>query len=116
MPRDPNSQSPPLGSQESSSIRLPNAPLTDIASLQGTRKPDSSPYFHANSLPAVQGDVFVRRASAPGDTQGNAALRRQVDIPEVTGWQPVPLADMGLPANKVVRKTSTPMRKAAVAA
>lgn len=110
MPRDPNSQSPPLGSQESSGIRLPNAPLTDIASLQGTRKPDSSPYFHTNNSPAAQGDVYVRRQ---GDTQGNTPLRRQTDIPE-TGWQTVPLSsDIGLPG-KVVRKTA-PMRKTVAA-
>lgn len=114
MPRDANSQSPPLGSHESSGIRLPNAPLTDIASLQGTRKPDSSPYFHANSLPVTQGDVYARRVVGQGEQQGNASLRRPVDIPEVTGWQTVPLTDIGLPG-KVVRKTSNPMRKAVAA-
>lgn len=109
MPRDPNSQSPP-GSRDSG-IRLPNAPLNDIASL---RKPASSPYFHANSLPAPlsQGEMFVRR-TVPGDSQGNLP-RRPSDIPEVTGWQTVPLTELG-PAGKVVRKNSAPVRKAVAA-
>jgi GATA-binding protein len=109
MSRDPNSQSPPIGnSRDSSAIRLPNAPLTDIASLQGTRK--ASPYFHANSLPvASQGEMFVRRTSV-SDGQG----RRPVDIPEVTGWQTVPLTELG-PPGKVVRKNSNTARKAVAA-
>lgn len=109
MSRDPNSQSPPMGnSRESSGIRLPNAPLTDIASLQGARK--ASPYFHANTLPvASQGEMFVRRTSV-SDGQG----RRTIDIPEVTGWQTVPLTDLG-PPGKVMRKNSTTVRKAVTA-
>jgi GATA-binding protein len=108
MPRDQNSQSPPM---DSSGIRLPNAPLSDIASLQGSRKPTSSPYFHNNSLPVPsQGDMFVRRQGE----QGNAALRRPIDIPEVTGWQTVPLTELG-PPGRVVRKNSTPVRKAVTA-
>jgi GATA-binding protein len=110
MPRDSNSQSPPMGSRESG-IRLPNAPLSDIASMQ--RKPASSPYFHANSLPAPgQGDMFVRR-TAPADAQGNVP-RRSIDIPEVTGWQTVPLTELG-PSGKVVRKNSGPVRRAVAA-
>lgn len=114
MARDANSQSPPMGSRESSRIRLPNAPLSDIASLQGQRKPASSPYFHTNSLPIpTQGEMFVRRPSLPGE-QGNGALRRPIDIPEVTGWQTVPLTELG-PPGKVVRKNSAPVRKAVTA-
>jgi GATA-binding protein len=103
-----------MGSQESSGIRLPNAPLTDIASLQGPRKPDSSPYFHANNFPATQGEMYVRRTSVSGDTHGNATLRRQVDIPEVTGWQTAVPLEHGSPG-KVVRKNPTPVRKAVAA-
>jgi len=115
MSRDPNSQSPPMDSRESSAIRLPNAPLSDIASLQGSRKPTSSPYFHTNSLPVPsQGDMFVRRSTLPVEQGNNNVLRRPIDIPEVTGWQTVPLTELG-PPGKVVRKNSTPIRKAVAA-
>lgn len=56
--------------------------------------------------------MFVRR-TVPGDSQGNLP-RRPSDIPEVTGWQTVPLTELG-PAGKVVRKNSAPVRKAVAA-
>lgn len=56
--------------------------------------------------------MFVRR-TLPGDPQGNLP-RRSLDIPEVTGWQTVPLTELG-PPGKVVRKNSAPVRKAVTA-
>ncbi|KAI0776183.1 hypothetical protein BD413DRAFT_610857 [Trametes elegans] len=96
IPRDPNSQSPPL----EGGIRLPNAPLSDIASLQSAhgspptpRKAATMPVPYYPSSPALQqvqqADYFSRRGSLPAEMQ-----RRPLDgpIPEVTGWQNVPLS------------------------
>ncbi|KAL7282611.1 hypothetical protein ACG7TL_004083 [Trametes sanguinea] len=104
IPRDPNSQSPPL----EGGIRLPNAPLSDIASLQpahgapGTPRKAATmpvPYYPASS-PALQhaqqADYFARRGSLPAPAE---MQRRPMDgpIPEVTGWQSVPLAEVAPP-------------------
>lgn len=112
IPRDPNSQSPPLVPPEGG-IRLPNAPLSDIASLQSSgpspptpRKAATMPVPYYPSSPAQQvqhiqqTDYFVRRGSlpAPSDMQ-----RRSVESPEVTGWQTVPVSEMA-PAKAI--KTS----------
>ncbi|KAI0722392.1 hypothetical protein C8T65DRAFT_704890 [Cerioporus squamosus] len=114
IPRDPNSQSPPLVPPEGG-IRLPNTPLSDIASLQSSgpspptpRKAATMPIPYYPSSPAQQAqqlqqtDYFVRRGSlpAPSDMQ-----RRSVDAqsPEVTGWQTVPVSEMA-PAKAI--KTS----------
>ncbi|PIL37397.1 transcription factor [Ganoderma sinense ZZ0214-1] len=94
IPRDLNSQSPPLIPPEGG-IRLPNAPLSDIASLQSNgpsppmpRKAASMPVpYYPSSSPLQQArhdqqtDYFVRRGSVP--------LEPQQRTPEVTGWQPV---------------------------
>ena len=106
IPRDPNSQSPPLLPPEGG-IRLPNAPLSDIASLQSSgpspptpRKAATMPVPYYPSSPAQQAqqlqqtDYFVRRGSLPAPAE---MQRRSTDggaISEVTGWQTVPLSEM----------------------
>ncbi|KAI0307058.1 hypothetical protein B0F90DRAFT_1807756 [Multifurca ochricompacta] len=59
LPVDRSSQSPPLGSRDGG-IRLPNAPLSDIASLQSMpsspRKAATSPEYGLSS--AIQGDFY----------------------------------------------------------
>jgi GATA-binding protein len=97
IPRDPSSQSPPM---ESTGIRLPNAPLNDIATLSTPPSRRESPYFQSTGLPVT---------GSPQQT-----LRRP-DIPEVTGWQSVPMTDLG-PADKLMRKNSIPTVRKAVAA
>lgn len=97
IPRDPNSQSPPM---ESTGIRLPNAPLNDIATLSTPPSRRESPYFQPTGLPVT---------GSPQQT-----LRR-ADIPEVTGWQSVPMTDLG-PADKMMRKNSIQTVRKAVAA
>ncbi|GBE79809.1 hypothetical protein SCP_0210100 [Sparassis crispa] len=94
MSRDCNSQSPPL--PRDGGIRLPNAPLSDIASLQSHQPlhPLSSPRKSATApMPyiqsQVQSDFYTRRGSLPPPFD----LQRS-SIPEVTGWQSVPLADL----------------------
>ncbi|KAH9943194.1 uncharacterized protein BXZ73DRAFT_87582 [Epithele typhae] len=96
IPRDPNSQSPPLAPFEGG-IRLPNAPLSDIASLSSgptpptPRKAASMPIPYYSSSPAAQqpqqSDYFVRRGSVP-------ARNVESPRPEVTGWQQVPMSEM----------------------
>ena len=71
IPRDPNSQSPPLVPPEGG-IRLPNAPLSDIASLQSSgpspptpRKAATMPVPYYPSSPAQQ----VQHIQAPQPVQ-----------------------------------------------
>lgn len=85
---------------ESTGIRLPNAPLNDIASLSTPPSRKESPYFQSTGLPI---------AGSP-----RQPLSRP-DIPEVTGWQTVPMTDLG-PADKLMRKNSIPTVRKAVAA
>jgi len=91
--------------------------LHDIASLQSAptspRKAATAPYFNSNGRPispAVSGgsDYFARRGSLPVDSphrqsplmsDGNA-----MGLPEVTGWQPIPMSD--LESNKPARSRS----------
>ena len=112
IPRDPNSQSPPM---ESTGIRLPNAPLNDIATLNTPPSRRESPYFQPTGLPVTGSpQEMYRRASIPGDVQPQQTLRR-TDIPEVTGWQSVPMSDLG-PTGKLMRKNSIPTVRKVVAA
>ncbi|KAI0638457.1 hypothetical protein C8Q77DRAFT_1215256 [Trametes polyzona] len=118
IPRDPNSQSPPL----EGGIRLPNAPLSDIASLQSAHGSPATPRkaatmpvpYYPGSSPAIQqaqqADYFSRRGSLPGEMQ-----RRPLDgpIPEVTGWQSVPLSDIAPP--KEVKSSPRPPSQPIVA-
>ena len=113
IPRDPNSQSPPM---ESTGIRLPNAPLNDIASMRTPPSRKQSPYFQPTGLPVTGSpqEMYRRVSMTSGDVQSQQTLRRP-DIPEVTGWQSVPLTDLGS-ASKLVRKNSIPTVRKVVAA
>ncbi|KAI0268144.1 hypothetical protein BC834DRAFT_842201 [Gloeopeniophorella convolvens] len=108
LPLERSSQSPPLGSRDGG-IRLPNAPLSDIASLQSIplspRKAATSPDYGLPS--ASQSDYYGRRPSLPVDISRASS----VDMPEVTGWQTVPLA--GSPPNKSAKPSA--LRKAVAA-
>ncbi|KAI0938167.1 hypothetical protein AcV5_001150 [Taiwanofungus camphoratus] len=111
IPRDADSQSPPLGSRDGG-IRLPNAPLTDIASMQShspsgqtPRKAATvpGPYFPGTQQQQQQQPDYFRRNTVPGTMD---MQRRPLDmpIPEVTGWQPVPLTDLAPAKNAKPRK------------
>ena len=106
IPRDPNSQSPPLLPPEGG-IRLPNAPLSDIASLSSgptPRKAATMPIPYYPSSPAAQAqqtEYLVRRGSLPAEMQ-----RRSVEspVPEVTGWQTVPLTESAKSSPQIASK------------
>ena len=100
-------QSPQIPSSESGGIRLPNAPLHDIASLSGTpaspRKAATAPYFNANGRPISPAgnlggaDYFSpRRSSLPVEAlhNGSPMVNGALGLPEVTGWQSVPMSDL----------------------
>ena len=126
IPRDPNSQSPPL--PRDGGIRLPNAPLSDIASLQS-----SSPASVSASIPptprkaATAPTPFYQTqqgfypngngaaTAAPGERRGSGSMPLTASpqmqtqsphmqgqpgpaelppMPEVTGWQSVPMSDL----------------------
>lgn len=120
IPRDPNSQSPPLPPQDGG-IRLPNAPLSDIASLQSEQSPHASPSTPRKSATAPyypqnqqQPEYFSRRGSlpVPAEMQRRHTASLDMPIPEVTGWQSVPLSD--IPSAKAVKPRSDSLRKAVV--
>jgi GATA-binding protein, other eukaryote len=108
LPLERSSQSPPLGSRDGG-IRLPNAPLSDIASLQSVpaspRKAPTSPDYGLSS--AIQGDYFSRRTSLPVDV----LKAPSVEMTEITGWQTVPVANS--PPNKSSKQSA--LRKAVAA-
>ncbi|KAH8096712.1 hypothetical protein BXZ70DRAFT_333055 [Cristinia sonorae] len=92
IPRDPNSQSPQLLPRDGG-IRIPKAPLSDIASMQQQQQSQSPP-----SHPAMP-PTPRKSATAPTPFySGNEFFRRDVapdmPLPEVTGWQSVPLTDL----------------------
>ena len=100
---------------ESPGIRLPNAPLNDIATMNTPPSRRESPYFQPTGLPVTGSpQEMYRRTSTSGDVQSQQQLRR-ADIPEVTGWQSVPMTDLGS-AGKLMRKNSIPTVRKAVAA
>ncbi|KAI0698564.1 hypothetical protein BC835DRAFT_1215361, partial [Cytidiella melzeri] len=92
IPRDPHSQSPPLDG----GIRLPNAPLSDIASL------NDSPLSRPSSALAGSAPTPRKAATAPGAYFQNGQPEEfyghrgegAPQVPEVTGWQSVPLSDL----------------------
>ncbi|CAL1700212.1 unnamed protein product [Somion occarium] len=112
IPRDPNSQSPPL--PRDGGIRLPNAPLSDIASLQSSgsvpptpRKAATAPtpFYHA------QGSFYPNGTAAAGERRNSGSIPltaspqmqtqspqlqaiSEMPMPEVTGWQSVPMSDL----------------------
>ncbi|THH14300.1 hypothetical protein EW146_g6019 [Bondarzewia mesenterica] len=85
-----SSQSPPLGPRDGG-IRLPNAPLSDIASFQsGQTSPRRSAMALDYGSPAsVEAEMLSRRASLPVDVSGVSQ-----SMSEVTGWQTVPMTDI----------------------
>ena len=124
IPRDPNSQSPPLGSRDGG-IRLPNAPLSDIATLNQSplqrpgsatspgmtpRKSATVPGYYAGG----NGEFYDRRSCSATPLDGQA---QQLDalpaMPEVTGWQSVPMDDL---APTKPKSRSNSLRKAVAAA
>jgi len=114
IPRISPSQSPQMLSSEAGGIRLPNAPLHDIASLQSSphlpRKAATAPYFNTNGRPITPADgangpdYFARRGSLPVES-GHRSSPGLNGLPEVTGWQPVPMSD--LESSKPARSRST---------
>jgi GATA-binding protein len=101
LPLERSSQSPPLGAYDGG-IRLPNAPLSDIASLQSLpaspRKAVTSPEYSLASV--IQGDYHSRQTSLPVDIPKVPS----VEMPEITGWQAVPMA--GSPPNKSTKPSA----------
>ncbi|TCD67517.1 hypothetical protein EIP91_012322 [Steccherinum ochraceum] len=97
IPRDPNSQSPQLLPRDGG-IRLPNAPLSDIASLQ---QPQSPP-MNAAMPPTPRKSATAPTPFFQGTAGGNEFFRRDSaaqDVPMpaaevVAGWQSVPLTDL----------------------
>ena len=97
IPRDPNSQSPPLGARDGG-IRLPNAPLSDIATLtqsplqrpasasSHTMTPRKSATAPGGYYAGGEGDFYSRRSSCDGQSVTPPPM------PEVTGWQSVPMS------------------------
>jgi GATA-binding protein len=134
IPRDPNSQSPPIPS--GGGIRLPNNPLTDIASLQQQqqvptcsqpptpRKAASAPSPYYNAYPTPPGTANgptshhmheFRRGSLPLDLMGGQ--QRRSEIPDQVaaaagatgaGWQngqQQQIAEMPSGTTEVARQT-----------
>ncbi|KAH9999984.1 hypothetical protein BJV77DRAFT_975696 [Russula vinacea] len=101
LPLERSSQSPPLGTRDGG-IRLPNAPLSDIASLQSVpaspRKAQTSPDYSLASV--IQGDYHTRRTSLPVDI----SRATSIEVPEITGWQAVPMASS--PPNKSTKPSA----------
>ncbi|KAI0092401.1 hypothetical protein BDY19DRAFT_990131 [Irpex rosettiformis] len=89
IPRDPNSQSPPIDG----GIRLPKAPLSDIASL--TSSPHSRPgSASAGSPPTPRKSASASSAFYQNGQAYDGSQSGSPQIPEVTGWQSVPLSDL----------------------
>jgi GATA-binding protein, other eukaryote len=105
LPLERSSQSPPLGTYDGG-IRLPNTPLSDIASLQSVpaspRKAVTSPDYGLGSV--IQGDYHTRQTSLPVDIPKVPS----VEMPEITGWQAVSMASS--PPNKSTKPSA--LRKA----
>ncbi|PCH40946.1 hypothetical protein WOLCODRAFT_24381 [Wolfiporia cocos MD-104 SS10] len=103
IPRDANSQSPPLAVD--GGIRLPNAPLSDIAGLQQQqhphtpRKSATAPMPYYSQQQQQQQPDYYRRGSLSAPHEMRPL---DVPIPEVTGWQSVPMPEPAAKAHKVV--------------
>jgi GATA-binding protein, other eukaryote len=107
IPRDSASQSPP----RDGGIRLPNAPLSDIASL--TSSPEQRPTSASGLSPPTPrkpGDYYG--TDAEQDMYSRHDVLSQPSMPEVTGWQSVPLSDLA-PSKSKSRSNS--LRKSVVA-
>ncbi|KAF8592578.1 hypothetical protein K439DRAFT_1643677 [Ramaria rubella] len=86
-------------------IRLPTAPLTDIATRLTKVPPtkaSSAPYYIEGRSTTLgrplppSADYYSRRGSLPTDATTNAAgrLASTLGMPEVTGWQVIPPSDL----------------------
>ncbi|OCH94270.1 hypothetical protein OBBRIDRAFT_723121 [Obba rivulosa] len=116
IPRDSNSQSPPL--PRDGGIRLPNTPLSDIASLQHPSGLPSPPMPRKSATAPTpfysqQVEMYSRHGSLPPDMQRQAApAPLDVPIPEVTGWQSMPLSDLSS-AKPMVKSRSNSLHSVA---
>ena len=109
-PRLSPSASPQIPTSEVGGIKLPNAPLNDIASLQSMspqspRKAATTPYLNANGRPispatSVNGADYVsaRKGSLPVEASHRSSPLlnngNTIGLPEVTGWQSIPMTDL----------------------
>jgi GATA-binding protein, other eukaryote len=93
-------------------IRLPSAPLTDIATRLTKVPPAKSstaPYYVegrsttlAASMPPST-DFYARRSSLPPENPMNSStssLNSSLGMPEVTSWQVIPPSDLADPKNQ----------------
>lgn len=98
-------------------IRLPNAPLTDIATrltkVPPPAKAASAPYYiegRSTTLGrAPPADYYGRRGSLPSDTaiSPSGRLTSALGMPEVTGWQVIPQSDLSSsPKSRKARKVA----------
>ncbi|THH30321.1 hypothetical protein EUX98_g3863 [Antrodiella citrinella] len=95
IPRDPNSQSPQLLPRDGG-IRLPKAPLSDIAMQQQLSQ---SPPSHSAVPPtprksATAPTPFYQQQPGTEFFRRDAPAQQDMQLPEVTGWQSVPLTDL----------------------
>lgn len=105
----PNNTSRP--SSREGPIRLPTAPLTDIATRLTKVPPakaSSAPYYIegrsttlGRPLPPTA-DYYTRRGSLPIDAAGR--LTSTLGFPEVTGWQAIPPSDLSTSPKSAARK------------
>ncbi|KAK7696221.1 hypothetical protein QCA50_000874 [Cerrena zonata] len=146
IPRDPNSQSPPL--PRDGGIRLPNAPLSELASLQSSSPaaaPSSmpptprkaatapTPFYHTQQGFYPNGNAAA--AAAQGERRGSGSMPLTASpqmqtqsphmqgqptelppMPEVTGWQSVPMSDMSSSPKPGVKSRSNSLRNSVTAA
>jgi GATA-binding protein len=89
IPRDSASASPPMHpNMVDGGIRLPNAPLSDIATLDGPQRKGSSPAYFA--APPMYGSPRLAPAGVNEPFRRNTVtLPLGADIPDATGWQSV---------------------------
>lgn len=97
-------------------IRLPTAPLTDIATRLTKIPPaksSSAPYYIEGRSTTLgrplppSADFYARRGSLPSEGPINPAVRltSALGMPEVTGWQVIPPSDLsGSPKDRKLRK------------
>lgn len=123
-PRLSPSASPQIPTSEVGGIRLPNAPLNDIASFQSVspqspRKAATTPYLNANGRPISPASangadyMSIRKNSLPAETSLHSSpmINNTIGLPEVTGWQPIPMTDLD---SKAARSRSSSRKPVAV--
>lgn len=124
VPRLSPSDSPQMPTSEIGGIRLPNAPFNDIASMQSTspqspRKAATTPYLNANGRPISPassingGDYITRKGSLPMDASHRSSPLlnngNTIGLPEVTGWQSIPMTDLDSKAARSRSSSRKPM-------